>query len=205
MAKGKLIIVTAPSGAGKTTLVGALVKNDPGLCVSVSHTTRPRRSSETDGVNYHFIDETKFLEMLQDGDFLESAEVYGHRYGTSQKWVNQQLEQGLNVILEIDWQGAEQIRNLYPDACSIFILPPSMETLTKRLKDRAQDDDNTIEDRMKEARGVIEHVCEADYVVVNDEFDRALDDLRAIVRSSGLKTVVQQENLAELLTSLTRG
>ncbi|MEQ8315756.1 MAG: guanylate kinase [Gammaproteobacteria bacterium] len=205
MAKGKLIIVTAPSGAGKTTLVGALVENDPSLCVSVSHTTRPRRSSETDGVNYHFIEEAKFLEMLQDGDFLESAEVYGHRYGTSQKWVNQQLQQGLNVILEIDWQGAEQIRNLYPDACSIFILPPSLETLTKRLKDRAQDDDNTIEDRMKEARGVIEHVCEADYVVVNDEFDRALDDMRAIVRSSGLKTVVQQENLAELLTSLTRG
>jgi guanylate kinase len=205
MAKGKLIIVTAPSGAGKTTLVGALVESDPSLCVSVSHTTRPKRPSETDGVNYHFIDEAKFLDMLRDGDFLESAEVYGHRYGTSQQWVNQQLEQGLNVILEIDWQGATQIRNLYPDACSIFILPPSLETLTKRLKDRAQDDDNTIEDRMKEARGVIEHVCEADYVVVNDEFDRALEDLRAIVRSSGLKTVVQQENLAELLTSLTRG
>lgn len=205
MTKGKLIIVTAPSGAGKTTLVSALVKDDDSLCVSVSHTTRPRRSSETDGVNYHFIDENTFLEMLQDGDFLESAEVYGHRYGTSQKWVNQQLESGKNVILEIDWQGAAQVRNLYPDACSIFILPPSLETLTRRLRERAQDDEDTIEDRMKEARSVIEHVCEADYVVVNDEFDRALDDLRAIVRATGLQTLVQQKNLAELLSSLTRG
>lgn len=205
MAKGKLIIVTAPSGAGKTTLVSALLKDDDSLCVSVSHTTRPKRPSETDGVNYHFTDEQTFLDMLQDGDFLESAQVYGHRYGTSQKWVNQQLQGGMNVILEIDWQGAAQVRNLYPDACSIFILPPSLETLTHRLRDRAQDDEDTIEDRMKEARSVIEHVCEADYVVVNDEFERALDDMRAIVRASGLKTVDQQENLAELLSSLTRG
>lgn len=205
MAKGKLIIVSAPSGAGKTTLVKAVVDNDDSLCVSVSHTTRPKRPSETDGVNYHFIDEAKFLDMLQDGDFLESAEVYGHRYGTSQHWVNNKLAEGTDVILEIDWQGAAQIRNLYPESCYIFILPPSLDTLTKRLQDRAQDDEDTIEDRMKEARSVIEHVCEADYIVVNDEFDRALADIQAIIRSEDLKTVVQQLNLSQLLTSLTRG
>ncbi|MCG8413398.1 MAG: guanylate kinase [Pseudomonadales bacterium] len=205
MAQGKLIIVSAPSGAGKTTLVKAVIDNSDDLCVSVSHTTRPRRPNETDGVNYHFIDEAKFLDMLQDGDFLESAEVYGHRYGTSQQWVNSKLAEGLDVILEIDWQGAAQIRNLYPESCFIFILPPSLETLTKRLQDRAQDDEDTIEDRMKEARSVIEHVCEADYVVVNDDFDRALADIQAIIRSEGLKTVVQQLNLSQLLASLTRG
>lgn len=205
MAKGKLVTVTAPSGAGKTTLVSALVKNDDSLSVSVSHTTRPKRPNETDGVNYHFIEEAEFLDMLQDGDFLESAEVYGHRYGTSQSWVNEQLNEGKNIILEIDWQGAAQVRNLYPDTCSIFILPPSLEELTARLHERAQDDEDTIEDRMKEARGVIEHVCEAEYVVVNDEFERALEDMRAIVRAIGLQTVIQQDNQARLLTSLTRG
>ena len=205
MSKGKLIIVTAPSGAGKTTLVSAVVESDEQLCVSISHTTRPKRPNEVDGVNYHFIDEAEFLNMLQDGDFLESADVYGHRYGTSQNWVNSKLAEGLNVILEIDWQGAAQIRNLYPDSCYIFILPPSLETLSKRLKDRAQDDDDTIADRMAEARSVIEHVCEADYIVVNDEFDRALEDMRAVIRAESLKTVAQQTNLSRLLTSLTRG
>ena len=205
MAKGKLVIVTAPSGAGKTTLVAALVEGNDQLCVSVSHTTRPKRPNEVDGVNYHFIDEAKFLAMLEQGDFLESAEVYGHRYGTSQSWVEEKLSEGQHVVLEIDWQGAAQVRNLYPDSCFIFILPPSLDTLTERLKARAQDDDDTIEDRMKEARDVIEHVCEADFVVVNDEFERALEDIRAIIRSEGLKTVVQQLNLSQLLTSLTRG
>ena len=205
MAKGKLVIVTAPSGAGKTTLVAALVEGNDQLCVSVSHTTRPKRPNEVDGVNYHFIDEAKFLAMLEQGDFLESAEVYGHRYGTSQSWVDEKLSEGQHVVLEIDWQGAAQVRNLYPDSCFIFILPPSLDTLTERLKARAQDDDDTIEDRMKEARDVIEHVCEADFVVVNDEFERALEDIRAIIRSEGLKTVVQQLNLSQLLTSLTRG
>lgn len=205
MSQGKLFIVTAPSGAGKTTLTSAVVEGDDKLCVSISHTTRPKRPNETDGVNYHFVDEAEFLEMLQNGGFLESAEVYGHRYGTSQHWVNEKLAEGINVILEIDWQGAEQIRNLYPDSCYIFILPPSLDTLTKRLKARAQDDEDTIADRMAEARSVIEHVCEADFVVVNDEFDRALEDIRAIIRSEGLRTVVQQIKLSELLTSLTRG
>jgi guanylate kinase len=204
MAKGKLIIVSAPSGAGKTSLVAALVADDDSLCVSVSHTTRPKRPKEEDGVNYHFTDEQTFLNMLQEGDFLESAEVYGHRYGTSQKWVNEQLEKGLDVVLEIDWQGAAQVRNLYPESCYIFILPPSLETLTERLRHRAQDDEAIIAKRMEEARTVIQHVCEADYMVVNDEFDVALADIRAILRAQGLTVTAQQYNLAELLTSLTQ-
>jgi guanylate kinase len=204
MAKGKLIIVSAPSGAGKTSLVAALVADDDSRCVSVSHTTRPKRPKEEDGVNYHFTDEQTFLNMLQEGDFLESAEVYGHRYGTSQKWVNEQLEKGLDVVLEIDWQGAAQVRNLYPESCYIFILPPSLETLTERLRHRAQDDEAIIAKRMEEARTVIQHVCEADYMVVNDEFDVALADIRAILRAQGLTVTAQQYNLAELLTSLTR-
>ena len=204
MAKGKLIIVSAPSGAGKTSLVAALVTDDDSLCVSVSHTTRPKRPKEEDGINYHFTDEQTFLNMLQDGDFLESAEVYGHRYGTSQKWVNEQLEKGQDVVLEIDWQGAAQVRNLYPESCYIFILPPSLETLTERLRHRAQDDEAIIAKRMEEARTVLQHVCEADYMVVNDEFDTALADIRAILRAQGLTVAAQQFSLAELLTSLTR-
>ena len=204
MAKGRLIIVSAPSGAGKTSLVAALIADDDGICVSVSHTTRPKRPKEENGINYHFTDEATFLEMLQDGDFLESAEVYGHRYGTSQKWVNEQLEKGLDVVLEIDWQGAAQVRNLYPESCYIFILPPSLETLTERLRQRAQDDEEIIARRMQEARTVLQHVCEADYMVVNDDFDTALADIRAIVRSQGLTVSDQQINLAGLLTSLTR-
>lgn len=204
MVKGKLIIVSAPSGAGKTSLVAALVTDDDSLCVSVSHTTRPKRPKEEDGVNYHFTDEQAFLNMLQDGDFLESAEVYGHRYGTSHKWVNQQLEKGRDVVLEIDWQGAAQVRNLFPESCYIFILPPSLETLTERLRHRAQDDEAIIAKRMEEARTVLQQVCEADYIVVNDEFDTALADIRAILRAQGLTVTAQQFNLAELLTSLTR-
>ena len=204
MVKGKLIIVSAPSGAGKTSLVAALVTDDDSLCVSVSHTTRPKRPKEEDGVNYHFTDEQAFLNMLQDGDFLESAEVYGHRYGTSHKWVNQQLEKGRDVVLEIDWQGAAQVRNLFPESCYIFILPPSLETLTERLRHRAQDDEAIIAKRMEEARTVLQHVCEADYMVVNDEFDTALADISAILRAQGLTVAAQQFSLAELLTSLTR-
>ncbi|MDD9890690.1 MAG: guanylate kinase [Gammaproteobacteria bacterium] len=204
MSKGKLFIVTAPSGAGKTTLVTKLVRMDDNLRVSISHTTRPARPGEEDGVDYYFIEKPEFMGMLSDGDFLESAEVYGYHYGTSQHWVNQQLEQGLDVILEIDWQGAEQIRNLYPDSCAIFILPPSIESLTERLQERAQDDSDTIENRMQQARSVIEHVAEADYVVVNDVFEDALADIRAIVRTQRLTVTIQQENLSQLLSSLTR-
>lgn len=202
MARGTLFIVTAPSGAGKTSLVKALVDSEQRLRVSVSHTTRTKRPSENDGVNYHFVDKPRFMEMLEAGDFFESAEVYGNHYGTSQLWVNEQLDAGLDVILEIDWQGAEQVRNLDPSACSIFILPPSLETLETRLRDRAQDDTATIEKRMSEAVAEISHVAEADFVVINDDFDTALADLAAIVRSRRLTVKYQETNQAALLANL---
>lgn len=205
MVKGNLFIITAPSGAGKTSLVSALVASDPSICVSVSHTTRSPRPGETDGVNYHFVSQQAFMDMLGRGEFVESAEVYGHHYGTSHSWVNEQLANGTNVILEIDWQGAAQIRNLMPDACFIFVLPPSLESLRARLQKRGQDDTDTIEKRMRQAVSVIAHVAEADYIVVNEEFEAALEDIKAIIRSSQLKTAVQQENRADLLSNLGRG
>ncbi len=205
MAKGHLFVITAPSGAGKTSLVSALVKSNPGICVSISHTTRSPRPGEVDGVNYHFVTKQAFIEMLERGDFLESAEVYGHHYGTSQTWVNQMLVGGKNVILEIDWQGAAQIRNLNPEACFIFILPPSLASLRARLEARGQDDTDTIEGRMRQAVSDINHVAEADYIVVNEEFEAALEDIKAIVRASQLTVNVQQYNRAELLSSLGKG
>ncbi len=205
MTRGTLFIVTAPSGAGKTSLVQALIEREQRLRVSVSHTTRAKRPGEEDGVNYHFVNEASFMEMLQAGNFFESAQVYGNHYGTSQLWVNEQLEAGLDVILEIDWQGAVQVRNLDPDACSIFILPPSLETLQTRLLDRAQDDTETIEKRMSEAVAEISHVAEADFVVINDDFDTALADLAAIVHSRRLTIKYQETNQAKLFADLTRG
>ncbi|MDG2249530.1 MAG: guanylate kinase [Gammaproteobacteria bacterium] len=202
---GKLFIITAPSGAGKTTLVHALVSQDKNLCVSVSHTTRPARVGEENGINYHFIEKSEFTTRLSEGDFLESAEVYGYHYGTSKLWVSEQLNKGLDVILEIDWQGAQQIRKLYPDTCSIFILPPSIEALTERLTERAQDDSETIDNRMQQAQGVMEHVAEANFVVVNDDFQSALQDIRAIIRSQRLVVTSQQSSLSDLLSSLVKG
>lgn len=202
MPKGTLFIVTAPSGAGKTSLVKALVEADERLCVSVSHTTRAARPGEKNGVNYNFVSQDNFMEMLQTGAFFESAEVYGNHYGTSQQWVSQQLTDGTDVILEIDWQGASQVRNLNAAACSIFILPPSLETLTTRLQERAQDDAETIENRMLQAVDEISHVGEANYVVVNDDFDTALDDIRAIIRAHRLTVNVQLQDQSALLTSL---
>lgn len=204
MSRGTLFIVTAPSGAGKTSLVQALIEREQNLRVSVSHTTRAKRPGEEDGVNYHFVDEAAFMEILQAGNFFESAHVYGNHYGTSQLWVNEQLEAGLDVILEIDWQGAVQVRNLDPNACSIFILPPSLETLKTRLQNRAQDDTETIEERMREAVAEISHVAEADFVVINDDFDTALEDLSSIIRSYRLTMKYQETNQAALFASLAR-
>lgn len=204
MPRGTLFIVTAPSGAGKTSLVKALVDSDPQLCVSISHTTRAQRPGEEDGVNYHFINKDQYMDMLSRGEFLESADVYGNHYGTSEVWVRSQLDGGNNVILEIDWQGAEQIRNLHPDACSIFILPPSLDALKSRLTGRGQDDESTIESRMSQAVAEISHAAEADFMVVNDDFDTALDDIRAVIRSRHLTVLAQQFNQSELLTSLSR-
>ncbi|MYA37143.1 MAG: guanylate kinase [Gammaproteobacteria bacterium] len=189
MTSGALFIVTAPSGAGKTSLVRELVKDDDSLCISVSHTTRPRREGERDGVDYFFVDRDEFQRKLAEGAFLEHAKVYGHYYGTSHEWVRRQREQGLDVILEIDWQGAEQVRKLDPTACSIFILPPSVETLRRRLETRALDDEKTIDRRMRQAQREIAQGEKSDYRVVNDEFERALADIRAIIRSRRLRHV----------------
>ena len=202
MKQGILFIVTAPSGAGKTSLVNELLKQITNLAVSVSFTTRPIRPGEVSGKNYHFIDEIEFLNMHSNDDFLETADVYGHKYGTSKSSVKAEFEQGNDVILEIDWQGAEQVKNLFPKACSIFILPPSLEALTERLYKRQQDDSKIIEVRMDQAREVISHVTEADYVVVNDNFGEAVNDIIRIILSQRLRIDAQKVNLGNLLLDL---
>ena len=200
--QGGLYIITAPSGAGKTSLVEALVTGEPGLAVSVSHTTRPRRQAEQVGVNYYFVSEAEFQAMARQGDFLEQAEVYGNHYGTSRRWVDARLAAGIGVILEVDWQGAVQIRELYPDSCSIFILPPTVATLRQRLQQRAQDDARIIDQRMQQAASEIAHAGEADYLVVNDDFETALADIRAIVRAHRLSTKTRQQLPGRLLAEL---
>ena len=204
MKQGTLFIVTAPSGAGKTSLVNELLHQIKNLLVSVSHTTRPIRPSETNGKDYHFIDERRFLSMLSNGDFLETADVYGYKYGTSSKWVSAELGRGNDVILEIDWQGAIQIKRQFPGACSIFILPPSLEALLDRLHKRQQDDDETIARRMAQAKEVISHVKDADYAVVNDRFDETVNEVSSIIQSRRLKIEAQMVNLANLLANLAK-
>ena len=204
MKQGTLFIVTAPSGAGKTSLVNELLHQIKNLLVSVSHTTRPIRPGETNGKNYHFVDERRFLSMISNGDFLETADVYGYKYGTSSKWVSAELGSGNDVILEIDWQGAIQIKRQFPGACSIFILPPSLEALIDRLKKRQQDDDETIARRMAQAKEVISHVKDADYAVVNDRFDETVNEVSSIIQSRRLKIEAQMVNLANLLANLSK-
>ena len=204
MKQGTLFIVTAPSGAGKTSLVNELLHQIKNLLVSVSHTTRPIRPGETNGKNYHFVDERRFLSMLSNGDFLETADVYGYKYGTSSKWVSAELGRGNDVILEIDWQGAIQIKRQFPGACSIFILPPSLEALIDRLHERQQDDDETIARRMAQAKEVISHVKDADYAVVNDRFDETVNEVSSIIQSRRLTIEAQMVNLANLLANLAK-
>ncbi|MGL4564107.1 MAG: guanylate kinase [Halioglobus sp.] len=199
---GTLFTVSAPSGAGKTSLVNALIRHDRQLRVSVSHTTRPRRPGETDGVDYHFIDAATFQSMLARTEVLEHAQVFGNLYGTSQAWVEQQLRAGIDVILEIDWQGAQQVKRLMPRTQAIFILPPSRATLQQRLTARGQDDSAIIAARMAEAVEEMSHYVEGDYLVVNQDFDRALAELQAIVACQRLRTSRQQVELAELLRDL---
>lgn len=199
---GTLYIVSAPSGAGKTSLVRALVEALPQVQVSVSHTTRPIRSGEVDGVNYHFVNREEFLHRLEGGEFLEYAEVFGNLYGTSQRWLEQTLAQGHDLILEIDWQGAQQVRHLLPHAKSIFILPPSQEALRQRLTNRGQDSDEIIEQRMCEAVTEMSHYIEYDYLVINDDFSHALEDLKAIFRGNRLKQPLQQQRFTALLQEL---
>lgn len=203
MMKGNLFIITAASGAGKTSLVRALLERDGQVTLSVSYTTRQPRSGETEGIDYHFVNEAEFLLRLNDGDFLESAEVHGARYGTSQTRVEETLRAGNDVILEIDWQGAEQVRRIYPGAIGIFILPPSMEILEQRLKSRAQDSSEVIARRLAAARAEMSHVAEFDYVTINDDFEEALQDLCAIVRSQRIRRDIQLQRHASLIQTLT--
>jgi len=199
---GSLFTVSAPSGAGKTSLVKSLIESTSDLSVSVSHTTRPKRPGETDGVNYHFVDDPKFVEMIEAGDFLEHAQVFSNRYGTSQAWVEQTLQSGVDVILEIDWQGALQVRKRMSDTIGIFILPPSTESLRERLTGRGQDDNDTIAKRMAEAKSESSHYSEADYLVINDNFDTALTELRSIIQASRLQLKKQSVRHLRLLNDL---
>ncbi len=199
---GTLYIVAAPSGAGKTSLVQALLEGLPGIEVSISYTTRPARPGEQEGVNYHFVDPPTFRRMISEGAFLEHAEVFGNHYGTARANILERLRQGVDVILEIDWQGARQVRRALPEAVGIFILPPSREVLEQRLRSRGQDSSSTIERRMRDAVNEISHYSEFDYLVVNDSFDDALADLRSIVQARRLRRAVQQQRLAPLLEQL---
>ena len=200
--RGQLLIISAPSGAGKTSLIKALVDAETRIEVSVSHTTRPMRPGERDGINYYFVSEAEFLSLRDAGAFFEWAEVFGNFYGTGIAQLEARLAEGADVILEIDWQGAQQVRRLLPDSAWAFILPPSVDALKSRLQSRGQDNDDTIDVRMGAARSEISHWEEADYLIINDDFDTALRELRAVVHSLRLRTSQQRIVLDELINSL---
>lgn len=200
--RGHVFIVTAPSGAGKTTLVGALLERTPELAVCVSHTTRSPRAGEVDGRHYHFVDDDRFAAMVEAGAFLEYADVFGHRYGTSYAAVEQLRAEDRDIILEIDWQGARQIKERLPESVSIFLIPPSLAALEARLHKRGKDAPEVIARRLREARAEIAHHPDFDYIVVNDAFDQALEDLQCITRTARLRGVEQRRRLATLLASL---
>ena len=202
--EGVLYIVSAPSGAGKTSLVKALLKTDPAVRLSVSYTTRPPRPGETDGRDYHFVDRQHFDVMLAEGEFLEHAEVYGNFYGTSKGSIGRDLNAGRDILLEIDWQGAEQVKQHFPQSASIFILPPSFHALRTRLAGRGQDSDDVIERRLAAAAHDVAHADAFDYIIVNDDFDHALQDLVAITRSIRLEAARQLERHAALFDEFRR-
>ena len=185
--KGKLFVITAPSGAGKTSLIDALMHADPSLKLSISYTTRAPRPGEKDGVDYHFVDDAGFLAMRGRGEFLESAEVHGYRYGTSKKVITAALKRGEDLILEIDWQGAQQVRRIYPDCVGIFILPPSIEELERRMRSRGQDADDVIRRRLDNAREELAHASEFEYRIINKDFDTARRELAEIIRKERAK------------------
>ncbi len=189
---GTLYIVSAPSGTGKTSLVNALVRDTNHLKLSISHTTRKPRSKEIDGYNYHFINVDKFKQMDLAGVFMESANVFGNFYGTSQDAVQKMLDEGHDVVLEIDWQGAEQVKSRFPQAISIFILPPSIQALQDRLENRAQDSAEVIQKRMTKAIAELKHFHKADFLVVNDDFEEALKSMKAIIKSNRMTTAKQK-------------
>jgi guanylate kinase len=195
--KGLLFVVTAPSGAGKTSLINAVLAEESRLRLSVSYTTRPPRPSELNGREYHFVDDATFVAMLERGEFLESAQVHGHRYGTSQAAIAEALEGGYDLVLEIDWQGAQQVRRLLPDCIGIFLLPPSLPELERRMRIRGQDSDQVIARRMAAAREEISHVPESDYVIINKDFEIAKRDMLAIIRAERLRTQRQLATVGE--------
>jgi len=197
--KGNLFVVVAPSGAGKTSLVAALLEQDKNVRLSISYTTRAPRPGEQDGVNYHFTDRAKFESMIAAGDFLEHADVYGNYYGTSRRWIENELSGDHDVLLEIDWQGARQVRKLFPHMVGIFILPPSLEELRRRLQGRGKDAPEAIERRMASAREEISHVLEFEYIIVNERFEAALSDLVSIVRAARVSRPQQSIRLAARL------
>jgi guanylate kinase len=197
---GCLFIVSAPSGAGKSSLVKAALADDRRLALSVSYTTRPPRAGEVDGREYHFVERKAFEAMLARGEFLESAEVHGNRYGTSRKWIQEARAKDLDILLEIDWQGARQVRKAFPDAVSVFILPPPppLEELERRLRGRGQDDEDAIQRRLRAAREEMRHAGEFDYVIINKEFEEARRDLAAVVHAARLKLASQRARHPEI-------
>lgn len=199
---GNLYIISAPSGAGKTSLVKALLQSEVDLSLSVSYTTRAPRPEEVDGRDYHFVSREGFEERLKQGEFLESAQVYGNFYGTSKTWINEALRASRDILLEIDSQGARQVREVFPASVSIFVLPPSLQVLEARLRNRAQDSLEVISQRLASARDEISHVGEYDYVILNDRLDRALEDLKCIVRAERLRVEKQLARHHSLLVQL---
>jgi guanylate kinase len=200
--KGRLYVISAASGAGKTSLVSALLQDVADIEVSVSHTTRAPREGEVDGIDYHFVDTEKFEEMVEAAEFFEHATVFGNMYGTSQQHVEKQLLDDIDVILEIDWQGARQIRRLMPDCSTIYIAPPSTVALRERLTSRGQDDETVIDGRMQEAVSEMSHYVEFDYLVINDDFEQARKDLVAIIRGNRMLLEYQQNKHEKLLVQL---
>lgn len=199
---GTLFLVAAPSGAGKTSLVNELVATTKNIEVSVSHTTRAMRPGETEGVNYFFVEPEQFDAMADAGEFMEAATVFGHRYGTSSAWVEKKLKAGIDVILEIDWQGARQVRETHPDSIGVFIAPPSVEALKARLHARGQDGIDVIQERMAEAKSELSHCDEFDYFIVNEDFSKALADFTVIVAACRLSYARQQARQQDLLERL---
>ena len=202
---GSMLMVVAPSGAGKSSLVNALLQKDSDIGLSVSFTTRAPRPGEVNGREYNFLSEQEFIKRKEAGDFLEWANVHGNYYGTSKSWIESQIQNGKDVILEIDWQGARQVQRLIPEAIWIFILPPSIQTLEDRLRKRAQDDEATIQKRVAAAKDELAHVAEANYLVVNDNFEQALNDLNQVVLASRLRTgpqLARQHQLAKELGAI---
>jgi len=180
--RGRLFVITAPSGAGKSSLIQELLKSDPALGLSISYTTRPPRPGEKNGREYHFVDDRTFLAMRERGEFLESAEVHGNRYGTSKQVIHDALKRGQDLLLEIDWQGARQVRRLYPDCVGVFILPPSVEELERRMRARGQDSEEVIRRRVQNAREELAHAGEFNYAIINKDFDTAQRELSGIIR-----------------------